>query len=186
MAISPKRFVLLQGYFLLTGLINAGLAWLPGCLLRRLWLRLFGFRVAAGAQVHRRVRLTSPIGLLEIGEGSIVGPGCLLDNRRGIRIGRNVNLSRECCVLTLGHDLGHPDFPTRGESVQIDDDAWLFMSVRVMPGCRIGANAVVFPFSVVTREVPASTVWGGMPARHLRDQTVQRARQAWYGYWLAF
>lgn len=181
-----SRRMALQAYFIATGVINLGLAWLPTCLLRRYWLRLFGFDVQSGAQIHRRVRITSPIGRLTVGAGSIVGVACLLDNRRGITIGRNVNISRECCLLTLGHDIGHPDFPTRGEPVVIGDDAWLFMGVKVMPGCSIGRNAVVFPFSLVTRGIPESTVAGGVPARVIRNQEVQRARQGWYGYLLAF
>jgi acetyltransferase-like isoleucine patch superfamily enzyme len=181
-----SRHLALQLYFIATALINLGLAVWPTCLLRRYWLCLFGFRVHAGAQIHRRVRVTSPIGPLTVGAGSIVGPACLLDNRRGITIGRNVNISRECRILTLGHDIGHPDFPTRGAPVVIGDDAWLFMGVNVMPGCSIGRNSVTYPFSLVTRDIPDSMVAGGVPARLLRRQDVQRARQGWYGHLLAF
>jgi acetyltransferase-like isoleucine patch superfamily enzyme len=180
------RLLALQIYFLLTGLINLGLAWLPTCLLRRYWLRLFRFDIGPGVQIHRRVRLTSPVGPLSVGAGSIIGVACLLDNRRGISIGSNVNISRESYILTLGHDIKLPDFPTKGAPVCIGDNAWLFMGVKVMPGCSIGSDSVVFPFSMVTKNIPESVVAGGFPARIIRHQDVRRARQGWYGYMLAF
>ena len=37
----------------------------------------------------------------------------------------------------------------------------------IMPGVRIGSNAVIGAGSIVTKDVPAETVWAGVPARQI-------------------
>ncbi len=48
--------------------------------------------------------------------------------------------------------------------VVIEENVWLGDSVVVLPGVRIGRNAIVGANSVVTHNIPDNTVWAGMPA----------------------
>lgn len=45
-----------------------------------------------------------------------------------------------------------------------------------MPGVTIGPNSVVVAGSVVTKDVPPDSVWGGVPARHLKTLEEYKAR----------
>jgi acetyltransferase-like isoleucine patch superfamily enzyme len=41
---------------------------------------------------------------LIIGTGTVINQRCTLDRRGGLRIGSHVNVSREVCIFTAGHD----------------------------------------------------------------------------------
>lgn len=53
-------------------------------------------------------------------------------------------------------------------SVAIDDHVWIGEGVLVLKGARIGKHSVIGARSVVTRDIPASTVATGQPARVVR------------------
>jgi lipopolysaccharide O-acetyltransferase len=48
--------------------------------------------------------------------------------------------------------------------VVLEENVWLGDSVVVLPGVRIGRNAIVGANSVVTHNIPDNTVWAGVPA----------------------
>lgn len=50
----------------------------------------------------------------------------------------------------------------------IGDGAWIGSRVTFLPGLRIGAGAVAAAGALVTRDVPADTLVGGVPARKIR------------------
>ena len=52
--------------------------------------------------------------------------------------------------------------------IRIGRGAWVGQNVVVMPGVTIGELAVVGANSVVTRDVPARTIVGGIPARPIK------------------
>lgn len=52
--------------------------------------------------------------------------------------------------------------------IRIGRGAWLGQNVVVMPGVTIGELAVVGANSVVTRDVPAGTIVGGVPAKPIK------------------
>lgn len=180
------RVFLLQVNFILVAFVNFVIFILPYSWLRILFLRLCGFKVSFSASLQARVRITSLRGALEIGVGTVIGAGVLLDNRRGIFIGSNVNISRECLLLTLGHDISLPDFPTIGAPIFIKDSAWLFMGVKVMPGVTIGNNSVLYSFSVLTKDTEDFSVYAGCPARRIPKKVAKRSNQKPYRYIGAF
>lgn len=167
------RKILLQLNFLLLGGLNGLLLLTPTCLLRVALLRLL-FDVSWRAAVHRGLRVTSLRGELRIGPHTVIGPHCLLDNRRGISIGSNTSLTNRVQVLTLGHDLQDPDRATRGAPVRIGDGCYLFTAAAVMPGVSIGHGAALGAFSVLTKDTGDHEFWAGNPAV-LKGRTAPRS-----------
>ena len=51
----------------------------------------------------------------------------------------------------------------------IEENVWIGGSAILLPGIRVGMNAVVGAGAVVTRDVPANTVVAGNPARVVRE-----------------
>lgn len=52
--------------------------------------------------------------------------------------------------------------------VVIEDNVWIGEGACIMPGVRIGKNAIIGANSVVTKDVPANAVMAGVPAKVLR------------------
>jgi lipopolysaccharide O-acetyltransferase len=59
--------------------------------------------------------------------------------------------------------------------VSIGRSVWLGDGVCVLAGVTIGDGAIVGANSVVVRDVPAATVWAGVPARQVWPQTAPAA-----------
>lgn len=106
-------------------------------------------------------------GELSIREGTIINRGCVLDRRGGLYIGKNVNLSPECCLFTAGHSINGNYFEGIKKSVHIGDYSWIGTRAMVMPGVSIGKGAVILPGSVVTKDVDPMAIVGGIPAKKL-------------------
>ncbi|MEI7443651.1 MAG: acyltransferase [Burkholderiales bacterium] len=142
----------------------------PTFTLRAVLLRLMGNRIGRVVAIHPGIRWYDPWRKLSVGDHVTINRGCRIDNRCGVRIGSNVNISHDVRIYTLGHDIDDPRCGPKGAPVEIHDNAWLFPGVTVMPGVVIGEGAVVYPGSVVTRSVPPYEIVGGVPARRIRDR----------------
>lgn len=58
--------------------------------------------------------------------------------------------------------------PGQGHDIAIGEGAWLASNVTVLGPCVIGEHAVVAAGAVVTSDVPAYAVSGGVPARVIK------------------
>jgi acetyltransferase-like isoleucine patch superfamily enzyme len=131
--------------------------------------------------------------------------------RQGLRIGKDVRITRrpyfggEPFLISIGnhvtisfnvhfvnHDGGTWVFRDRPEykglqrfgRIDILDNCFIGANTTILPGVTIGPNVVVGAGSVVTRDLPANGVYGGVPARFIctLDEYVRRsaARCSYY------
>jgi maltose O-acetyltransferase len=152
--------------------------------------RLNTMDLADGA--GRRVLLTELLG--SFGEGSEIRPPFYCDYGYqtfvGARTFANFGLiSLDVATVTIGDDVQigpnvqlltptHPVDPgprrdkwEAARPITIGDNVWLGGGVIVCPGVTIGENTVVGAGAVVTRDLPASVVAVGNPARVVRELT---------------
>ena len=54
-------------------------------------------------------------------------------------------------------------------SVTIGDDAWIGAGAVLLPNVAVGEQAVVATSAVVRADVPARSIVGGIPARHIKN-----------------
>ncbi len=78
------------------------------------------------------------------------------------------------------------DLPYKGDTI-IGNDVWIGYDALIMPGVNIGNGAIISSRSVVVNDVPAYTVYGGNPARLIKERfsasTVQRLQAlAWWNW----
>jgi galactoside O-acetyltransferase len=88
-----------------------------------------------------------------------------------VHIGDRVLCGPNVTITTAGHPV-HQDLRRGGRQfsipIRIEDDVWIGGQVVILPGVRIGAGSVVAAGAVVTRDVPAGVLAGGVPCRVLR------------------
>jgi maltose O-acetyltransferase len=109
---------------------------------------------------------------LQIGSGSQIGEGARIEH--DTVIGEKVMMGLEVLALATRHrddDLSVPlidqgYYPRR--PVVIGSGVWIGARVILLPGVRIGDNAIVAAGAVVTRDVPPWSVVGGVPARVIK------------------
>jgi acetyltransferase-like isoleucine patch superfamily enzyme len=128
--------------------------------------RVLGLRIEPGAILYQWRDLREPSGI-EIGAGTVVGHWATVDGRRGVRIGRHVNLSSEVALWTLQHDPDDPAFSVRGGPIVIEDHAWISFRATILPGVTVGRGAVVAAGAIVTKDVPEYAIVGGIPATRI-------------------
>jgi len=155
------------------------------------WMRagLLGVRVAPGARISPRagIRGAYSVGRAAIGSGVVIGEGSYIGSGEVMsgQIGRWCSIGYDVVIGPTEHD---PDAITTspvlarrrgnpGRTAErdvpppvIDDEVWIGAGAVVLRGVHIGHGAVIASGAVVTNDVPAMEIWGGVPARRLRER----------------
>lgn len=152
----------------------------PSHFVRVGWLRMMGARIDSRASLQIAVMVFGPPSRLSIGAETVINPEARLDARRGLTIGRNVSISREVFILTLGHDYNNAQFPLKGAPVVIEDDVWIGIRAMVMPGVRLGRGCVIAANATVTRDTEPWGVYAGTPARKIGQRKEQDYDSIYY------
>jgi putative colanic acid biosynthesis acetyltransferase WcaF len=155
--------------FLLQGLFNVIITQLPGHWLRQGWLRMLGTEIGDGSIIFRG---TTVFGAehLRLGERVQVGFRVVLDARGGITVGDDVNISSDSQLLTAKHAIHSPGFEREVAPILIEDHAWAATRSMVLAGVTVARGAVIAAGGVATRDVPASTVVAGVPAKPIQER----------------
>ena len=159
-------------------LCNSIIAHIPSKHLRLLGLKLLGMKIKKNVRFYQGFHIRNPNGIT-IDSGCSLGPKILLDGRMGLTIGKNVTIAYEAIIWTLNHDYNDIHFRGKGAPVNIKDYAWICSRSIILPGVTIGEGAIVASGAVVTKNVPAYAIVGGIPAKIIGE----RKKQEWdYGY----
>jgi acetyltransferase-like isoleucine patch superfamily enzyme len=136
-----------------------------------------------------RERLSEIIGS-SIDKSTRIFPPFYTNFGRRITLGQNVFINHACSFLDMGGIIieddvligpkvnliteNHPLDPADRQKlllkpILIKRNAWIGAAATILPGVTIGENAVVAAGAVVSKDVPANTVVGGIPARHIKN-----------------
>lgn len=131
--------------------------------------------------VGDRVRLSSTIATLElvadhggrlvIEEGVFLNFGCSLAASECITVGAWSQFGPHCMVMDNAYHYVEPERRLErppSAPVAIGRNVWLGARVIVLPGVTIGDDACVAAGSVVTKDVPARALVGGVPAKLIK------------------
>lgn len=130
--------------------------------------------VMHGAVLHVYNFRGIPHAGITIGADSLVGEYTVIRGQGGVTIGDRVYTSPFCQLIAVNHVFDDPDRPfveqgITAQGITVEDDVWIGSGAIITDGVRIGKGSVVAAGAVVTSDVPAHTVVGGVPARVLRD-----------------
>ncbi len=78
------------------------------------------------------------------------------------------------------------ELPSKGNTL-IGNDVWIGYETVIMPGVQVGDGAIVAAKSVVVSDIPPYTIFGGNPAKCIRqrfsDKTIQSLLEiAWWNW----
>ncbi len=176
----------------------------PSSLFRVIVWRVRGSRIGPGTSLPARTQATWPH-QVEIGRDCIlqtdvffnyshfwtsgpsirirdrvfVGRGVEFNIQGGIEIGEDSLIASGC--VFVDHDHGTKgDVPMNQQEsviqpITIERNVWIGTNVVVLKGVTIGEGAVVAAGAIVTKTIPPGEVWGGVPARMLRDHPATSA-----------
>jgi glycosyltransferase involved in cell wall biosynthesis len=137
----------------------------------RRWLfKLFGFSIHRSAFVSPGA-LFYRTGNLQIGAGSAINRDVTLDNRDAIHIGRGCSISHGAALITAGHDIDSPYFEYQSRPIRIDDHVVIFARAIVLPGTVLERGVVVLAGSVISGSTVPDGIYGGVPAKLIRQRT---------------
>jgi acetyltransferase-like isoleucine patch superfamily enzyme len=115
---------------------------------------------------------------MTIGNRTWISRGCLLQCSGRIQIGDDVLIGEFASVRDTRHGHERSDQPMRMQpdvvgEICIEDNVWIGRGCLILgrpEGIVLGCGSILGANSVVTRSVPANTVWGGVPARFIRNR----------------
>lgn len=127
-----------------------------------------------GVEVHASTMVFPPFQInygknTKIGKNVFINFDCTFLDLGGIIIDDNVMLAPKVSLLTEGHPVSVKDRQTLTTgSIHIKRNAWIGANATILQGVTIGENAVVAAGAVVSKDVPANTVVGGIPAKTIK------------------
>ena len=142
---------------------------------RELLSELFGY------QVPRSFRVFPPFYAdfgknITVGEDVFINACCHFQDHGGVTLGDGCQIGHNVVFATLNHELlperrnvTHPAPIVLGKKV------WVGSNATILQGVTIGDNAIVAAGAVVTKDVPANTIVGGVPARVIKriDESIK-------------
>ena len=122
-------------------------------------------------------------GAVEIGQKTVIGQEVTISAYRKVRIGAECVIADRAMFIDFDHGVVEVERPIRQQGIYMEDvvigsNVWIGYGACFLRGVKVGDNAIVGTNAVVTRDVPANAVVGGVPARILRMRDIPE-RLAW-------
>lgn len=107
---------------------------------------------------------------ITVGKNVFVNSCCSFQDQGGITIDDGAFIGHGVVLATLNH---HQN-PTRRKDmipapIAIGRDVWIGAGATILPGVSIGNGAIVAAGAVVTKDVEAETIVGGVPAKKIKN-----------------
>ncbi len=177
------------------GMLNRKYGWL---MLRWAWLKLrwrgrlqtdglcfvgpgVTFEIGRGAVVRlgrwswigHGTKIRAHEGEVSIGAKTVMGQECTISAFQHVSIGRECIVADRVMLIDFDHGVVEEDRPVRLQGiykrdVNVGHNCWIGYGACILRGATVGDNAIVGTSTVVTKNVPANAVVGGVPARILR------------------
>lgn len=128
-----------------------------------------------GCEVPQSLRVFPPFYTdfgknIAIGEEVFINACCHFQDHGGIMIGDGCQIGHNVVFATLNHGLAPKERKsTYPAPIVLGRNVWVGSNATILQGVTIGDNAVVAAGAVVTKDVAANTVVGGVPARFIKN-----------------
>jgi acetyltransferase-like isoleucine patch superfamily enzyme len=112
-------------------------------------------------------------GVVSIGAKTVLGQECTISAFQHVSIGRECVIADRVMLIDFDHGMVEVERPIRLQGiykrdVNVGNNVWIGYGACILRGVTVGDNAVIGTNAVVTKDVPANAVVGGVPARLIR------------------
>ena len=120
-----------------------------------------------------RTKIRCHEGVVEIGAKTVMGQECTISAYRRVRIGEQCVIADRAMFIDFDHGVVEVERPIRQQGIYmretiVGSNVWIGYGACILRGVRVGDNAIIGTNSVVTKDVPANAVVGGVPAKVIR------------------
>jgi acetyltransferase-like isoleucine patch superfamily enzyme len=106
---------------------------------------------------------------ITIGKRVFINHACSFLDMGGITLEDDVLIGPKVNLVTENHPLDPANRRALiSKPIVIKRNAWIGAAATILPGVTIGENSVVAAGAVVSRDVPANTIVGGVPAKFIK------------------
>lgn len=107
---------------------------------------------------------------ITVGENVFINACCHFQDHGGVTLGDGCQIGHNVVFATLNHGLQPEDRGTTYPApIVLGKNVWVGSNATILQGVTIGDNAVVAAGAVVTKDVPADAIVGGVPARFIKS-----------------
>ncbi|HEX4759495.1 MAG TPA: acyltransferase [Thermoleophilaceae bacterium] len=112
-------------------------------------------------------------GVVSIGAKTVMGQECTISAYQHVSIGRECVIADRVMLIDFDHGVVEVERPIRLQGIykrdtRVGNNVWIGYGACILRGVTVGDNAIIGTNAVVTRDVPANAVVGGVPARVIR------------------
>ena len=111
---------------------------------------------------------------LKAGAFVYIGPRCVIYPK--VSIDDYTMIANDVSIIGGDHKFDHPGIPIifsgrdNLKHTKIGKDVWIGAYVKIMAGVTIGDGTIVALGSLVTKDLEAFSIYGGVPAKKLKDR----------------
>jgi len=129
--------------------------------------------------VGDRTKIRCHEGEVIVGRKTVLGQECTISAYRHVRIGEQCVIADRAMFIDFDHGVVEVERPIRVQGIYMRDvdvgsNVWVGYGACILRGVRVGDNSVIGSNTVITRDIPANAVVGGVPARLLRMREAPR------------
>ncbi len=115
---------------------------------------------------------------IHVGKNVFINACCHFQDQGGITLGDDCQIGHNVVFSTLNHFIEPAErVYTHPAPIVLGKKVWVGSNSTILQGVTIGENSIIAAGAVVTKDVPANTIVGGVPARILRHLDVKEVRE---------
>ncbi|MCG9793514.1 acyltransferase [Flavobacterium algicola] len=111
---------------------------------------------------------------VSIGDRTFIGRNCEFNCNLQIIIGSDVLIGSNSVFVDNNHQIDKNICinlqPIKTALITLKNDIWIGSNCTILMGVTINDGAVVAAGSVVTKNIPSNEIWGGIPAKKIKDR----------------
>lgn len=106
---------------------------------------------------------------ITIGRHVFINACCHFQDHGGVTLGDGCQIGHNVVFATLNHGIAPEDrVHTYPAPIVLGKNVWVGSNATILQGVTVGDNAIIAAGAVVTKDVPADTIVGGVPAKVIR------------------